>query len=68
MAKNVQIKSDAREALGRVMRGESGSYGYLFSYLSSQDPMPKEHPLRAIKHHGDAALKVNPPQMIRHPH
>jgi hypothetical protein len=35
MAKNVQMKSDARAALGRVMRGESGPYGYLFSYLSS---------------------------------
>ena len=41
MAKNVQMKSDARAALGRGMRGESGPYGYSFRYLSSQDPVPK---------------------------
>ncbi|MGH6635013.1 MAG: hypothetical protein ACRED0_02365 [Gammaproteobacteria bacterium] len=29
--------------------------------------MSRAHPLRAIKHHADAALKLNPPQMIRHP-
>ena len=39
------------------MRGENGSTQAMFSYVSPEAMVPKDHPLRPIKAMADAALK-----------
>jgi transposase len=38
------------------MRGEVNPQSHLFSYFSPENRVPKNHPLRAIKHYADEAL------------
>lgn len=39
------------------MRGQIDSQSALFSYVSTEERIPKEHPLRSIKAHADAILR-----------
>ena len=39
------------------MRGELNPQGHMFSYFSPETRVPQDHPLRAIKHYADEALK-----------
>jgi transposase len=39
------------------MRGHEENQGFMFSYLSPEERVPQEHPLRAIKRSADAALR-----------
>lgn len=39
------------------MRGHEKNQGYMFSYLSPEDRVPQDHPLRAIKALADTALR-----------
>lgn len=39
------------------MRGELNPQGHIFSYFSPEERVPPDHPLRAIKHYADEALK-----------
>ncbi len=39
------------------MRGREENQGYMFSYLSPEDRVPADHPLRRIKAMADAALR-----------
>jgi len=40
------------------MRGEHNNQSYVFSYLSPEQRVPTNHPLRKIKEYADAALKT----------
>lgn len=43
------------------MRGQDDKQGYMFTYLSPDDRVPQDHPLRTIKAFADAVLKeMNP--------
>jgi len=43
------------------MRGEDDKQGYMFTYLSPDDRVPRDHPLRTIKAFADTVLKeMNP--------
>lgn len=39
------------------MRGENNTHGHMFTYLSPEQRVPKDHPLRAIKQSADQVLK-----------
>jgi len=39
------------------MRGENSTQGHMFTYLSPEQRVPKDHPLRAIKESADQVLK-----------
>jgi hypothetical protein len=41
----------------KIMRGENRSTQTMFSYVSPEAMVPKDHPLRPIKAMADAALK-----------
>jgi transposase len=43
------------------MRGEDGNQGFMFTYLSPEQRVHEEHPLRTIKAYANAVLKeMNP--------
>jgi transposase len=44
------------------MRGDDQQTGHLFSYLSPEARVPQEHPLRAIRHLTDVALRALSPR------
>ena len=44
------------------MRGDDQQTGHMFSYLSPEQRVPKDHPLRAIRTMTDAALRELSPQ------
>ena len=39
------------------MRGEDENQGFMFTYLSPEQRVPKDHPLRMIKGFADTVLK-----------
>ena len=39
------------------MRGHEENQGYMFSYVSPEERVPQDHPLRASKRSADAALR-----------
>jgi hypothetical protein len=39
------------------VRGDDDQGGHLFSYLSPEQRVPADHPLRAIRHMADEALR-----------
>jgi hypothetical protein len=39
------------------MRGENETQGHMFTYLSPEQRVPKDHPLRSIKESADQVLK-----------
>jgi transposase len=47
------------------MRGDDQQAGHLFSYLSPEQRVPADHPLRAIRQMTDAALRELSPQFER---
>ena len=47
------------------MRGDDQQSGHLFSYLSPEDRVPPDHPLRAIRRMTDAALARLSPRFDR---
>jgi transposase len=47
------------------MRGDDQQAGHLFSYLSPEQRVPTDHPLRAIRQMTDAALRELSPQFER---
>ena len=43
------------------MRGQDENQGFMFTYLSPEQRVPKSHPLRTIKAFADTVLKeMNP--------
>ena len=44
------------------MRGDDQQSGHLFSYLSPEQRVPADHPLRAIRQMTDEALRQLSPQ------
>ena len=44
------------------MRGDDQQSGHLFSYLSPEERVPADHPLRAIRQMTDEALRQLSPQ------
>jgi transposase len=44
------------------MRGDDQQQNHMFSYLSPEQRVPKDHPLRAIRTMVDEALKQLPPR------
>ena len=43
------------------MRGQEENQGFMFTYLSSEQRVPEDHPLRMIRAFADAVLKeMNP--------
>ncbi len=39
------------------MRGEDENQGFMFTYLSPEQRVPEDHPLRTIKAYADRVLK-----------
>ncbi len=47
------------------MRGEDQQQGAMYSYISPEQRVPQEHPLRAIREIVDAVLKEMSPEFAR---
>src|SRR5260370_12200337 len=47
------------------MRGEDQQQGAMYSYISPEERVPQEHPLRAIREIVDAVLKEMSPEFAR---
>jgi hypothetical protein len=60
-------KSQVRNApyYDAAMRGDDQQSGHLFSYLSPEQRVPADHPLRAIRQMTDAPLRELSPQFER---
>src|SRR5438552_2837689 len=54
-----------RYAEGVTMRGSDGQQGAMFSYVSLENRVPADHPLRPIREMADAALKELSPRFSR---
>ncbi|MDH4185054.1 MAG: IS5/IS1182 family transposase, partial [Nitrospinota bacterium] len=39
------------------MRGDESKLGYIFTYVSPEEMVPADHPLRVVKDYADEILK-----------